>query len=665
MLLAGMKPAKPAQTFAPPEPQLRDGSSLFWLPTVLTFALAAFAFLPPARDNERLAWSLLGVAGALLVWQVVLWLIGRSRGMRFEHSFSAVRSHYVQAMVQCSILLYWGWYWRNVYAELPLIIAQLVFLYVLDASLSWSRGRTWRVGFGPFPIVISTNLLLWFKHDWYFLQFVMLTIGALGKQFITWERDGKRTHIFNPSAFGQSVVAIVLIAAGLTNELTWGREIASQFEVPHMLIVIFLGGLVVQFLFHVTLMTFAAVATLYVLNLIYTQMTGLYFFVNINIAAPIFLGVHLLMTDPATSPRTNLGRIVFGSLYGMGYLALFRLFDVIEVPLFWDKLLPVPVLNLLVPWIDRVMRHGVLGRLNAAWQKMLPAAPLNMLHMTLWGAFFGSMLLTGFIESSHPGNSIEFWKQAYLAGRHHAGHGYVMVVGSYAEGGHSPPAINELGVICMQGEIVNPNPARGAEFFARACAMGDVLGCENLVIQHLFMRQTLREQDVVAALNTIEQRCMQGGADDWLACYLLGVAYETGRGRPQNASLAIQQYLRCGRGNLYAIRGIARIALANPRIDVRHVVPLLSAAAAQGDAESAWYLAYMFHGGVGVERDDQQARTLLKRACDLGSADACKALAQAELPPYVKPIMNVPGWLTAYPVQPPTPSDAATRMTQR
>ena len=99
-----------------------------------------------------------------------------------------------------SIYLYWGWYWREVYHYAPLIVAQIVFVYVLDMLVCWWRRDKWILGFGPFPIVLSTNLFLWFKDDWFFLQFLLVSTGVLCKEFITWKRDGRRTHIFNPSA---------------------------------------------------------------------------------------------------------------------------------------------------------------------------------------------------------------------------------------------------------------------------------------------------------------------------------------------------------------------------------------------------------------------------------------------------------------------------------
>ena len=258
--MAGSAHNNPAQSTDPIA--TTGGSRLSMLPVLCIAGLFAFALLPDARANGRLFYSIIGATAGLSLWGVILWVFHRRSGRRLAVEVAIAKPHYVQAAVQIVILAYWGWYWPRAYDEIPLIAAQLIFFYALDALLAWSRGRVWRFGFGPMPIVISTNLLLWFKHDWYFFQFLLLTTGALAKQFISWNREGQRRHIFNPSAFAQSTFAVVLIATGMSSQLTWGREIAASFETPYMLLVIFLGGLVVQYLFHVTLMTLAATATL-------------------------------------------------------------------------------------------------------------------------------------------------------------------------------------------------------------------------------------------------------------------------------------------------------------------------------------------------------------------------------------------------------------------
>jgi len=62
--------------------------------------------------------------------------------------------------------------------------------------------------------------------------------------------------------------------------------------------------------------------------------------------------MHLLFTDPSTSPRTELGRVIFGALYGLSTIALYELLGTAGLPTFYDKLLQVPILNLSIMLID-------------------------------------------------------------------------------------------------------------------------------------------------------------------------------------------------------------------------------------------------------------------------------------------------------------------------
>ena len=127
------------------------------------------------------------------------------------------------------VYAYWGWYWREVYHEIPLIAAQVFFLYVLDMLVCWSRRDKWILGFGPIPIIFSMNLFLWFRDDWFYLQFVMIAIIVFGKEFLRWKRDGHLTHIFNPSAFALFLTSIVLLATHNT-PITWGTRDFVDFQ---------------------------------------------------------------------------------------------------------------------------------------------------------------------------------------------------------------------------------------------------------------------------------------------------------------------------------------------------------------------------------------------------------------------------------------------------
>src|SRR5206468_3572457 len=110
----------------------------------------------------------------------------------------------------------------------------------------------------------------------------------------------------------------------------------------------------------VTTMTMAAVLSTYVFGLIYHASTGIYFFYDSYIPISVFLGMHLLFTDPATAPRTELGRIIFGMLYGISTVVLYQLLGSAGMPTFYDKLLQVPLLNLSIKAIDRLARSRLL-----------------------------------------------------------------------------------------------------------------------------------------------------------------------------------------------------------------------------------------------------------------------------------------------------------------
>ena len=96
------------------------------------------------------------LAGLCVLW----WSLVRT-GRTLTYEFVPRRVHWVQMIMHSSVYAYWGWYWREVYHEIPLIIAQVVFLYVLDMLVCWSRRDKWILGFGQIPIIFSMNLFLW------------------------------------------------------------------------------------------------------------------------------------------------------------------------------------------------------------------------------------------------------------------------------------------------------------------------------------------------------------------------------------------------------------------------------------------------------------------------------------------------------------------------
>ena len=362
------------------------------LPLAFTLALIALSFIPSVSQHQVLRWSFWGAAATLLAWNTATLVLVRRSRRTLVVEVSLRKQHYIQACAHLSILTYWGWYWHQVYDAAPLIAGQLVFAYAFDALLSWARRDTFTLGFGPFPIIFSTNLFLWFKPDWFYFQFLLVAVGFAAKELIRWNKDGRRVHVFNPSSFPLAVASLALLLTGKT-AVTWGPEIAAtQFNPPHIYLLIFLVALPGQFLFGVASMTLAAVATMYGFSLTYFLATGNHFFLELPFPIAIFLASHLLFTDPSTSPRTELGRLIFGVLYASGVIALYVLLERLGMPTFYDKLLPVPLLNVAIQGIDKAARSNLLKRFDpGALGRALAPRRRNLAYMALWIALFATM----------------------------------------------------------------------------------------------------------------------------------------------------------------------------------------------------------------------------------------------------------------------------------
>ena len=356
------------------------------LVAIFALALVAVGFSDAVRQNPTFQWSFFGPGALLLAWCGVVFGLAHRAGRILTLEFALRKQHLVQVLAQVVFLLYWGWYWRPVYDSAFLIAAQLVFAYAFDMLLCWSRRDTYRLGFGPVPVIFSINLFLWFADEWFYLQFLLVALGFVAKELIRWNKGGQRVHIFNPSSFPLAIFSLALILTG-TSDLTWAQDIATaQFYPPHVYLVLFLVSLPGQYLFGVASMTMSAVAVTYVFGLFYFAATGTYFFYDSYIPIAVFLGMHLLFTDPSTAPRTEVGRIMFGVLYGVSTVALYALLGRLGVPPFYDKLLQVPVLNLSVQLLDRLA--------HARWLRAFDPAALghsrlprqrNLAYMAIWG----------------------------------------------------------------------------------------------------------------------------------------------------------------------------------------------------------------------------------------------------------------------------------------
>ncbi len=447
------------------------------LPCAVAAALAAFLLHPGVQRTPGMFWAFVVAVAGILVWTAWLYSAARHRSEGLVLDFVLRTPHWMQTLAQGALLVWWGAFVSLVPAWAPLIIAQLLLAVAVESLFSLTRRGRYSLGLGPVPVVFSVNLFLWFTEPWFFLQFAMIVLVYTGKEFIRWQLDGHSRHIFNPSALALSVAAVILIATGQT-DITLGIEIAqSQFIPPQMFLVIFLAAVPAQLLFGVAMMTMPAVLTILGFGLVYYASTGIYFFYDAFLPISVFLGLHLLFTDPATSPRSDGGRVIFGLLYGTGVILSVLLLDAIGAPNFYDKLLPVPILNLLAPRLDRAATF-LAGRLPALVGVLQQpgGGRRRVATVGIWGACFATMSFTGGVGDNHPGQYYPFWRDACEAGSERACNYTGIMQQNFCDRG-SGWACNEFGVLMadMDRDFVG---AVGE--FERACRLGFGPGCRNL-----------------------------------------------------------------------------------------------------------------------------------------------------------------------------------------
>ena len=494
------------KSFSNKHPNQRASGGLasnFKLPIALIIGLAVLALTPRIQSNATLIWSFVAAAVFLAGWLTYLLSRANKEGHSYSLEVGLRPQHYIQACVQFSVYAYWGYHWelvpdsgiRPVYDHALLMLGQIIFAYAFGMLLSWSRRQSYSLGFGPIPIIFSVNLFLWFKDDWFYMQFLMIALGFMGKEYIRWQRDGRSMHIFNPSAFALGLFSLVLILTNTTH-LTWGQEIASTLTLaPNIYTFLFLIGLIVMYFFSITLVAGMAAISLFVLSTLYSVAAGVPYFLDSEIPAAVFLGLHLLVTDPSTSPRTALGKLIFGMLYGCGVFALYTLLGALGAPTFYDKLLCVPLLNLSVIAIDRVVRSVRSEDLLNVWKGNWMNGRANLAHMVAWVVIFGSMSVLGKTDGQHTGDSLPFWQQACAESLPSACDRLLQLESTYCSD-NAAWACNELGIKYRSGEIVEADRYMAATHFRRSCELKFKAACLNLLDPDLVLRDDPHELDL-------------------------------------------------------------------------------------------------------------------------------------------------------------------------
>jgi hypothetical protein len=184
----------------------------------------------------------------------------------------------------------------------------------------------------------------------------------------------------------------------------------------------------------------------------------------------------LLFTDPATSPRTLVGRLAYGVLYGLTTVWLYDVLLSANTPGFYDKLLQVPLLNLSVKLLDLLASWPALKGFDpSVWARGWAPRRRHLAYMGVYATAFAAMSASGYLSDKHPGQWTPFWEQACAAARRDACLNLYFLQEGYCADG-SAWACNEVGILLAERY---GNRATAAAAFNRACTQQFAAACDN------------------------------------------------------------------------------------------------------------------------------------------------------------------------------------------
>jgi len=142
-------------------------------------------------------------------------------------------------------------------------------------------------------------------------------------------------------------------------------------------------------------------------------------------------------------------------------------------PTLFDKLLPVPILNLLVRRIDAIATSPRLTAIDPSRiGRSLSPKQRNVAYTLVWAAVFAALSATQGVGDRHPGQYLPFWTNACSTGSERACQYTTVLERIYCNDGS--------GWACNEIAIAESRRGRPADvYFRRSCDLGFQPGCVN------------------------------------------------------------------------------------------------------------------------------------------------------------------------------------------
>ncbi len=378
-----------------------------------------------------------------------------------------------------------------------------------------------------------------------------------------------------------------------------------------MYVAMAIASLLVQWTHPVILITISSVLTVVGLGAIFYLITGTYLFIDTAIPIAVFLGMLLLVTDPTTTPHTHMGRLLTGVLYGISIVGFYIWFKAIGVPAFFDKLLILPVLNLITPLIERVAERQNWDR----WWRGLSVAKAQKVHMFAWIVVFAAVVPR---LEAHPGHDPEFWRQACEESRFRGCRSLGEVYFTLCKGGVPEACFNEAAMIDEGGELPTDVPGALGKY-EHACRLDFGPAC--LRLGSAFIEGRGVPADSERAMDAFTLGCLLGEAD---SCAAISKAQKSGISLPPKLLDALEAACpEAGEALCVATAHALTMSKQSGRL-----AGMFQRRCSAKHWASCANLGLMNLRGDGVPADRNEAIRLHKLACDNGVTTACSRLQQ-------------------------------------
>ena len=196
--------------------------------------------------------------------------------------------------------------------------------------------------------------------------------------------------------------------------------------------------------------------------------------------------MHLLFTDPSTSPRTELGRIIFGALYGLSSVALYQLLGAARPADLLRQAAAGAAAEPVGP-ADRSRwraRSGSSRSIRRGSARRSTPRQRHVAYMSVWAVAFAVMARPGASATAIPGQWLPFWQQACQDGQRRApAPTWPTCNRSTATrdraGRATKPASRSASSLGDRARIGESSTRAATRSFERGCRLGFVPACRN------------------------------------------------------------------------------------------------------------------------------------------------------------------------------------------